>query len=128
VAPSIRKKLAITSPTSGGRSVGTVRSRTQTMELKLKNQSQIPLVNFFRMRIISDVFHASFPQNFHLFGLPISIPVRLLGTFHGRGIFRNEILARADHGLTSEEFLADEIYFSLYIFQTNSRTAQPPMQ
>jgi hypothetical protein len=32
VAPSIRKKLAITSPTSGGRSVGTVRSRTQTME------------------------------------------------------------------------------------------------
>jgi hypothetical protein len=32
VAPSIRKKLAITSPTSGGRSVGIVRSRTQTME------------------------------------------------------------------------------------------------
>jgi hypothetical protein len=32
VAPSIRKKLAITSPTSGGRLVGIVRSRTQTME------------------------------------------------------------------------------------------------
>jgi hypothetical protein len=32
VAPSIRKKLAITSPTSGVRSVGIVRSRTQTME------------------------------------------------------------------------------------------------
>jgi hypothetical protein len=32
VAPSIRKKLAITSPTSGGRSVGVVRSRTQTMD------------------------------------------------------------------------------------------------
>jgi hypothetical protein len=32
VTPSIRKKLAITSPTSGGRSVGIVRSRTQTME------------------------------------------------------------------------------------------------
>jgi hypothetical protein len=32
VAPSIRKKLAVTSPTSGGRSVGIVRSRTQTME------------------------------------------------------------------------------------------------
>jgi hypothetical protein len=32
VAPSIRKKLAITLPTSGGRSVGIVRSRTQTME------------------------------------------------------------------------------------------------
>jgi hypothetical protein len=32
VAPSIRKKLAITSPTSGGSSVGLVCSRTQTME------------------------------------------------------------------------------------------------
>jgi hypothetical protein len=32
MAPSIRKKLAINSPTSGGRSVGIVRSRTQTME------------------------------------------------------------------------------------------------
>jgi hypothetical protein len=33
VAPSIRKKLAIATPTSGGRSVGIVRSRTQTIEL-----------------------------------------------------------------------------------------------
>jgi hypothetical protein len=33
--PSIRKKLAITSPTNGGRSVGIVRPRTQTMELTL---------------------------------------------------------------------------------------------
>jgi hypothetical protein len=32
VAPSIRKKFAMTSPTSGGRSVGIVRSRTQTMD------------------------------------------------------------------------------------------------
>jgi hypothetical protein len=32
VSPSIRKKLAITLPTSGGRSVCVVRSRTQTME------------------------------------------------------------------------------------------------
>jgi hypothetical protein len=32
VAPSIPQKLAITSPTSDGRSVGIVRSRTQTME------------------------------------------------------------------------------------------------
>jgi hypothetical protein len=31
VVPSIRKKLAITSPTNGGRSVGIVRLRTQTM-------------------------------------------------------------------------------------------------
>jgi hypothetical protein len=35
VAPSSHKKLAITSLTSGGRSVGIVRSRTQTMELSL---------------------------------------------------------------------------------------------
>jgi hypothetical protein len=33
VAHSIRKKLAITSPTSGGHSVGIVRLRTQTMEI-----------------------------------------------------------------------------------------------
>jgi hypothetical protein len=32
VAPSIRKKLAITSPASGDHSIGIVRSRTQTME------------------------------------------------------------------------------------------------
>jgi hypothetical protein len=32
VTPSIRKKLAITLPTSGGRSVGIVRSRSQIME------------------------------------------------------------------------------------------------
>jgi hypothetical protein len=35
MAPSIRKKLAITSLTSGGRSVGIVRSQTQTMEFFL---------------------------------------------------------------------------------------------
>jgi hypothetical protein len=35
VAPSIRQRLAITSPTRGGRSVGIVRSRTQTMEFSL---------------------------------------------------------------------------------------------
>jgi hypothetical protein len=33
VAPFIFKKLEITSPTSGGRSVGIVRSRTQIMEI-----------------------------------------------------------------------------------------------
>jgi hypothetical protein len=32
MAPSIRRKLAITWPTSGGRSVGIVHSRTQTIE------------------------------------------------------------------------------------------------
>jgi hypothetical protein len=35
VAPSIRKKLEITSPTSGGRSVGMVRLQIQTMEFSL---------------------------------------------------------------------------------------------
>jgi hypothetical protein len=34
VAPSIRRMFAITSPTSGGRSFGIVRSRTQTMEFR----------------------------------------------------------------------------------------------
>jgi hypothetical protein len=38
VAPSILKNLAITLPTSGGRSVGIVRSRTQTM-----NFSTVPI-------------------------------------------------------------------------------------
>jgi hypothetical protein len=33
--PTIRKTLALTSPTSGGRSVGIVRSRTKAMELLL---------------------------------------------------------------------------------------------
>jgi hypothetical protein len=35
VSPSICKKLAISSPTSGGRSIGKVRSRTQTTEFFL---------------------------------------------------------------------------------------------
>jgi hypothetical protein len=35
VAPSISKKLALTSPTSGGRSVGIVCSRTQATEFSL---------------------------------------------------------------------------------------------
>jgi hypothetical protein len=35
VASSIRKKLAVTSPTSGGRSVGIFRSPTQAMEFYL---------------------------------------------------------------------------------------------
>jgi hypothetical protein len=35
VAPSILNKLTITSPTSGGRSVGIVRSRAQTVEFSL---------------------------------------------------------------------------------------------
>jgi hypothetical protein len=35
MAPSILKKLVLTSPTSGGRSVGIVRSRTQATEFSL---------------------------------------------------------------------------------------------
>jgi hypothetical protein len=35
VTSSIRKKLALTSPTSGGRSVGIVHSRTLDMEFRL---------------------------------------------------------------------------------------------
>jgi hypothetical protein len=37
VALSIRKTLAITSPTSGGRSVGIILLRTQTTEFRLVN-------------------------------------------------------------------------------------------
>jgi hypothetical protein len=43
VTPSISKKLAITSPTNGGRSVGIVRSRTQTMEFVLFIAKHWPL-------------------------------------------------------------------------------------
>jgi hypothetical protein len=39
VAPSIRKKLDAASPTSGGRSVGIVRSGTQTMEFSSRGIS-----------------------------------------------------------------------------------------
>jgi hypothetical protein len=48
VAPSIRKKLAITSPTSGGRSVGIVRSPTQTMEFSFSfSLASLFIVPFF---------------------------------------------------------------------------------
>jgi hypothetical protein len=51
VAPSIRKKLAFTSPTSGGRSVGMVRSRTQTMEVFI-----IGKIEYFRRRKDENIF------------------------------------------------------------------------
>jgi hypothetical protein len=44
VAPSIRRKLAITSPTSGGRSVGIVRSRIQTMEFSLSLRLELATI------------------------------------------------------------------------------------
>jgi hypothetical protein len=47
VAPSIRKKLAITSPTSGGPSVGIVRSRTQTIDFSFS------LVNILHMIVVA---------------------------------------------------------------------------
>jgi hypothetical protein len=49
VATSIHKKLAITSPTSGGRSAGLVRSRTQAMEFL--NVTRPSLILYF-----SDIF------------------------------------------------------------------------
>jgi hypothetical protein len=45
VAPSIRKKLAITSPTIGGRLVGIVRSWTQAMEFSCKCNLSSNLTN-----------------------------------------------------------------------------------
>jgi hypothetical protein len=60
VAPSIRKKLAITSPTSGSRSVGIVHSRTQTMEFFLsfssRNASSFPGMWLLSL-IISQYLH-----------------------------------------------------------------------
>jgi hypothetical protein len=47
VAPFIRKNLAITSPTSGGRSVGIVRSRTQTMEFSLVFYNKLYIVHAY---------------------------------------------------------------------------------
>jgi hypothetical protein len=44
VAHSIRKMLVITSPTSGGRSVGIVRSRTQTMEFFFFNSQFVAII------------------------------------------------------------------------------------
>jgi hypothetical protein len=43
VALSVSKKLAITSPTNDGRSVGIVRSRSQTMEFSLVLALKVPL-------------------------------------------------------------------------------------
>jgi hypothetical protein len=48
MAPSIHKKLAITSPTSGGRSVGIVCSRTQTMEFIFFNTKRMAAVSSVR--------------------------------------------------------------------------------
>jgi hypothetical protein len=44
VAPSNPRKWAITSSTSGGRSVGIVRSRTQTMEFSLVLEASAELL------------------------------------------------------------------------------------
>jgi hypothetical protein len=55
VAPSIRKTLTITSPTSGGRSVGIVRSRTRTMEFSLVFSFSINK-KFYYLQIYSDEY------------------------------------------------------------------------
>jgi hypothetical protein len=51
VAPSIRKKLAITSPTSGGSSVGIVRWRTQTTEFFFFLVSSVKRCNLSELRV-----------------------------------------------------------------------------
>jgi hypothetical protein len=45
VAPSIRKKLALTSPTIGGRSVDIVRSLTHTTEFVIAEELQIRITH-----------------------------------------------------------------------------------
>jgi hypothetical protein len=44
--PSVHKKLALTSPTSGGRSVGAVRSRTKAAELLLYVKAKLSLQSY----------------------------------------------------------------------------------
>jgi hypothetical protein len=60
LAPSIRKKLAITSPTSGGRSVGIVRSRTQTMEFSFvySTDHRLQSCTLMKLSYILNVFTA----------------------------------------------------------------------
>jgi hypothetical protein len=79
VASYFRKKLAITSPTSGGRSVGIVRSWTQTMEFSFRDSiNPIFLLEssyrFCAARLSSESPHSSF----HLYNLlePHSIPYK----------------------------------------------------
>jgi hypothetical protein len=57
VAPSICKKLAIASPTSGGRSLGIIRSRTQTMEFSFSLVNNINGFSglFFKIQFFNSV-------------------------------------------------------------------------
>jgi hypothetical protein len=70
VAPSIRNKLAITSPTSGGRSVGIVRSRTQTMEFffwdRPETEYEMPKEKKKKMKMKFDHFCANISIVHHL--------------------------------------------------------------
>jgi hypothetical protein len=70
VAPSIRK-FGITSPTSGGRSVGVVRSRTQTMEF-----SFVSCLIFDPFSFRSD---AQFDSRHLLTLTPTNFPLRCVG-------------------------------------------------
>jgi hypothetical protein len=70
VAPSIRKKLALTSPTSGGRSVGIVRSRTQAMEFSF------PLLS----STIQKIQHGGMSQVKHVLQFKKDFIIFLLGT------------------------------------------------
>jgi hypothetical protein len=63
-------KLAITSPTSGGRSVGIVRSRTQTMEFSFSNTSSA-----------------------------LNVPTCTLERFQSQEDWRNEPIVRGDSGI-----------------------------
>jgi hypothetical protein len=73
VAPSIHNKLAITSPTSCGRSVGIVRLRTQIMEFSLVLQEDSIKIHVIQIDLImmtqyveelGPLLFANFPVNF----------------------------------------------------------------
>jgi hypothetical protein len=63
VAPSIRKKLTLTSPTSGGRSVGIVHSLAQATEFSL-NREWVPDRWIRTVSIVTETLIPSFPRLF----------------------------------------------------------------
>jgi hypothetical protein len=59
VTPLYPQKLALTSPTGGGRSVGIVRSRTKAMEVSLGVWVNVEISNWMKVREVgAELFRA----------------------------------------------------------------------
>jgi hypothetical protein len=66
VAPLFPQKLALTSPTSGGRSVGIVRSRTQATELVIETLKYPELSVFYgHVPHVAYLVLNKFPEKFY---------------------------------------------------------------